>query len=200
MNAADVELMGVDSVELREAARSLITEYLEWIGEGARERYGLSFDLGAMVASDLAESSGFWPPSGRFYLVRHAGSFVGVGCLKSLSATAAEIQRMYIKPHVRGIGAGRRLLERLLADARAIGYRVIRLESLKFLTAAHSLYKSAGFVEIAPYADNSMRHYQPGEALEDYRASAVFLELRFDTATEPSRPSESGDTATCSGV
>ena len=196
MSATDVELLVVDSAESRDAARGLITEYLEWIGKGAREHYGLSFDIGAMVASDLSESSGLWPPSGRFYLVRHAGSFVGVGCLKSLSATTAEIQRMYVKPHVRGIGAGRGLLERLLSDARAIGYRTIRLESLRFLTAAHALYRSAGFVEISPYTDNSMQDYQPVEALEKYRASAVFMELLLDTATGPANSSAFADTAT----
>jgi hypothetical protein len=85
-------------------------------------------------------------------------------------------------------------LGRLLSDARAIGYRVIRLESLRFLAAAHALYRSAGFVEIAPYADSSMREYQPVEALGNYRASAVFMELRLDPAIEAPYASGSEDT------
>jgi GNAT superfamily N-acetyltransferase len=88
---------------------------------------------------------------------------------------------MYIQPQVRGIGAGRRLLEQLLADARTIGYEVVRLESLKLLSAAHALYKSVGFVEIPPYAENSMRDYQSQEKMDAYRASAVFMELHFST-------------------
>jgi ribosomal protein S18 acetylase RimI-like enzyme len=86
---------------------------------------------------------------------------------------------MYVQPQVRGIGAGRRLVERLLADARAIGYETVRLESLKFLSAAHALYRSVGFVEITPYAENSMKDYQPAETMETYRSSAVFMELRL---------------------
>jgi hypothetical protein len=65
------------------------------------------------------------------------------------------------------------------SDARSIGYQVIRLESLKFLSAAHALYRSVGFVEIPPYAENSMKEYQPAETTDTYRSSAVFMELRF---------------------
>ena len=43
----------------------------------------------------------------------------------------------------------------------------------------HALYKSAGFVEITPYAENSMTKYQPGDTLDKYRSSAVFMELRL---------------------
>jgi GNAT superfamily N-acetyltransferase len=86
---------------------------------------------------------------------------------------------MYVQPEVRGLGAGRRLLERLLDDARAIGYHAIRLESLKFLSAAHALYRSVGFIDITPYAANSMSAYQPAETEDAYRASAVFMELQI---------------------
>jgi GNAT superfamily N-acetyltransferase len=174
-----VELIAVDDQTTREAARLLIAEYLRWIASSAAANYGLSFDIEAMVQSDVDDRSKFYPPSGRFYVLRHTDAYVGVGCLKRLAPAVAELQRMYVQPHMRGKGAGRLLLEQLLADARSIGYQVVRLESLKFLSAAHALYKSAGFVEIAPYAENSMQEYQPAETLDTYRSSAVFMELRF---------------------
>jgi GNAT superfamily N-acetyltransferase len=179
MSTSTVELVAVEDRETREAARRLIAEYLRWIADAAASRYGLSFDIDAMVASDLDDAAKFYPPDGRFYVVRHGDAYVGVGCLKRLSPASSEIQRMYVQPQVRGIGAGRRLLDRLIADARAIGYDVVRLESLKFLSAAHALYESAGFVETAPYAGNSMKDYQSAAAMEKYRASAVFMELRL---------------------
>jgi GNAT superfamily N-acetyltransferase len=86
---------------------------------------------------------------------------------------------MYVQPHVRGVGAGRFLLQQLLSDARTIGYGLVRLESLKFLSAAHALYKSVGFAEITPYAENSMTKYQPRDSMDRYRSSAVFMELRL---------------------
>jgi GNAT superfamily N-acetyltransferase len=169
----------VDDVATTEAARELISEYLRWVARLAKDHYGLSFDVEAMVESDLKDRSKFYPPAGRFYLVRCDRDYVGVGCLKRLAPGVAEIQRMYVRPHVRGIGAGRRLLQQLLDDAKAIGYQAVRLESLRVLSPAHTLYKSAGFVEIPPYAENSMEEYQPASALDTYRASALFMELRL---------------------
>ena len=179
VSAPAVELFPVGDTRTRDAARNLIAEYLRWIATSAAANYGLSFDVDAMVTSDVDDRSKFYPPSGRFYVVRHSDAYIGVGCLKRFTPTVAEVQRMYVQPHVRGIGAGRRLVEQLLVDARAIGYEVVRLESLKFLSAAHALYKSVGFVEITPYAENSMKEYQPVETMDTYRSSAVFMELRF---------------------
>jgi GNAT superfamily N-acetyltransferase len=174
-----IELVAVDDAATRGAARHLIAEYLRWIASFAAASYGLSFDVDAMVASDIEDQAKFYPPSGRFYVIRYEGANVGVGCLKRLTPSVAEIQRMYVQPHVRGVGAGRLLLQQLLSDARAIGYEVVRLESLKFLSAAHALYRSVGFTEITPYAQNSMTKYQPRDTIDTYRANAVFMELRL---------------------
>jgi GNAT superfamily N-acetyltransferase len=155
----------------------LLVEYLRWVGEIARASYGLSFDIEAMARSDIEDRAKFFPPTGRFYLVRHDGRDIGVGCLKRLAPNVGEIQRMYIQPHVRGVGAGRALVERLLQDARDLGYAKVRLESLRALAPAHGLYRSVGFVEVEPYADNSMDAYQDPATLEAYRKSAIFMEL-----------------------
>jgi GNAT superfamily N-acetyltransferase len=172
-------LVAVETVEHRAAAEELIDEYLQWVGDIARAEYGLVFDTRAMIRSDIDDPAKFYPPPGRFYLVQLAGSFVGVGCLKQLVPGIGEIQRMYVRPHGRGAGAGRLLVQRLLADARALGYRTVRLESLRALTAAHRLYQSVGFVEIEPYAANSMDAYQDAATLAAYRRSAVFMEARL---------------------
>lgn len=174
-----IELVAVDNAATRDAARDLIAEYLRWIASAAAASYGLSFDIDAMVTSDIEDRAKFYPPSGRFYIVRREDANVGVGCLKRISTSVAEIQRMYVQPHVRGVGAGRLLLQQLLTDARAIGYAAVRLESLKFLSAAHALYKSVGFAEIAPYDENSMTQFQPLGTTDKYRSSAVFMELRL---------------------
>jgi GNAT superfamily N-acetyltransferase len=162
----------------------LLTEYLRWVAEVARSNYGLSFDVGAMLESDIEDRTKFFPPTGRFYLVQHHSAFVGIGCLKQLGPGVGEIQRMYIEPHVRGAGAGRRLVEQLLRDARTLGYLTVRLESLRALSVAHNLYRSVGFVEIPPYHDNSMQAYQPHESLSAYSDSAVFMELKLSDATK----------------
>jgi GNAT superfamily N-acetyltransferase len=176
-------LVAVENAEHRAAAAELIAEYLHWVGGIAQSQYGLTFDVDAMVQSDLEDRTKFYPPSGRFYLVQVGDAFVGVGCLKRLAPGVGEIQRMYVRPHARGHVGGRTLLQRLLADARYLGYDSVRLESLRALEAAHHLYRSAGFVEIEPYAANSMDAYQDVSMLATYRRSAVFMEVRLDVQT-----------------
>ncbi len=182
-----LQLQAVETDAHRQAARSLIGEYLAWVAGVAQERYGIRFDVEAMLRSDLADGSGLRPPAGRMVLVVWQGRPVGVGALKVLAPGTGEHQRMYLQPAARGRGAGRLLLQRLVADARQLGLGCLRLESLKALEAAHGLYRSVGFVDIDPYADNSMRAYQPPEALQAYRDSAVFMELRLDAPTAASQ-------------
>lgn len=172
-----VNLVPVETAQQREAARVLLVEYLRWVGDIARKSYGLSFDIEAMARSDIEDRAKFYPPTGRFYLVRHDERDIGIGCLKRLAQGVGEIQRMYIQPHVRGIGAGRALVQRLLREARELGYTRVRLESLRALAPAHTLYRSVGFVEVEPYSDNSMDAYQDPATLEAYRKSAIFMEL-----------------------
>jgi len=177
--AVEPVLIGVETAEQRDAAARLVREYLEWVAGVARAEYGLSFDIEAMLRSDMDDAAKFFPPDGRFYLVRLGDAHVGVGCLKRLAPGVGEIQRMYVRESARGAGAGRLLVRRLLEDARELGYVTVRLESLRVLEAAHHLYRSVGFVEIAPYDDNSMRDYQEDAALSNYRASALFMEAHL---------------------
>lgn len=164
------EIVPVNDAPRREAALALITEYLDWVAASAAEHAGLRFDVAAMQAADLATAQGL-------FLVRQAGAWVGVGALRRLSATEAELQRMFVRPPARGRGAGQQLLQHLLAEARAAGYRTVRLESLRFLVEAQALYRSAGFREVPGYPDHSMQHYQAAADLARYPDSAVFMEL-----------------------
>ncbi len=180
MSTQAVTLIPVETLDHRVAAETLDSEYLRWVGSIAQAEYGLSFDVDAMVRSDIDDPTKFYPPNGRFYLIQYSGSFVGIGCLKRLAPEIGEVQRMYVQQHVRGVGAGRALVEQLMADARSLGLRTLRLESLRALTAAHSLYRSVGFAEIQPYATNSMGAYQEATKLGQYQQSAVFMEAHLD--------------------
>lgn len=175
----------MDELEFRQVAKgrdldeagALIREYLEWLDERLRRDYAMEFDVEAMVRSDLSDPRKFHPPDGRFYLVLHEGRTAGVGCLKRLSPTVGELQRMYVPPAFRGKGLGRALAVRLIDDARTVGYRKLRLESLEFLHAAHALYRSLGFREIDPYSEASMEAYQRPEQLDRYHSVTVFMEM-----------------------
>jgi GNAT superfamily N-acetyltransferase len=175
----DVSFYQVECPEDTQHAGVIIREYLEWLNERVQGDYGIEFDVESMVASDLSDSEKFHPPNGRFYLVQYKGDVAGVGCLKKLEEGVGEIQRMYVLPSFRGRGLGRALVNRLIEDARSIGYQRLKLESLEFLEAAHSLYRSVGFHEIDPYADNSMKSYQDAESLHKYYSITVFMEMNL---------------------
>ena len=60
---------------------------------------------------------------------------------------------MWVAPTARGLGVGKRLLRELEEHARTRGATVARLETNRSLTEAISLYRSAGYVEVAPFDD-----------------------------------------------
>jgi GNAT superfamily N-acetyltransferase len=83
----------------------------------------------------------------------------------------AEIKRMYVRPQFRGRGIGRALLQRLLVEAKEIGYPAVRLDSARFMQEAHALYRSSGFDEVEPYPESEI----PTEFQEHW----VFMEMRL---------------------
>lgn len=172
-----VKFLHVESDEQKQQAGALIRDYLEWLNNRIQQDYALEFDVEAMVQSDLSDPDKFHPPEGRFYLACYGDEIAGVGCLKKLEEGVGEVQRMYVLSALRGWGIGRAIADRLIEDARSIGYRKLKLESLEFLEAAHSLYRSLGFREINPYDDNSMESYQAAEQLDQYYAITVFMEM-----------------------
>lgn len=173
----DIKFEQVESEQQKQEAGALIREYLGWLNDRLRRDYGMEFDVEAMVNSDLSDTHKFYPPHGRFYIALYKDQIAGVGCLKKLEAEVAEVQRMYVLPTFRGKGIGRAIIDQLVNDARSMGYRRLRLESLEFLEAAHSLYRSAGFRDIDPYGDNSMKSYQPAEQLDRYFSITMFMEM-----------------------
>ncbi len=105
------------------------------------------------VERDIQQISKFQPPYGQLIIAVYENKICGLGSLKSINPEIGEIKQMFVDPTFRRIGAGRAILEGLLEESKKTGYKKVRLDSPKFMEAAHSLYRSFGFSDIEAYPE-----------------------------------------------
>lgn len=86
--------------------------------------------------------------------------------LKRLSETDCELKRLYCRDAFRGLGLGQLLVARLIEDARARGYRTMRLDTHASMGHAIRLYESFGFLPSEP-------HNEPGNACTMFFARTI---------------------------
>lgn len=123
------------------------------------------------IEDELATLPGkFAPPEGRLIMAVTSEQPIGCAALRPIDTRVCELKRMFVLPQFRRQGVGRALSKRLVEDARAIGYELMRLDTGNFLSAAIQLYESLGFQRIDPYND----------VPEDIREIAIFMELALD--------------------
>lgn len=132
-------------------------EYVAWVFREIDSWFGVDFEkiigmpADAYVPSVIEKICGKAPPEGIFYLLRVDGTLAGMGGLRGLGPLRAELKRMYVRPGFRGMRLGDRMLDRLLSDAAAFGYRQICLDTAPFMKSAHRVYETHGFVDCASY-------------------------------------------------
>lgn len=111
-------------------------------------------------AEELAKlPAPYAPPGGVILLARSdEGAALGVIALKPLAPGVGEIKRLYVQPQARGLGLGKALAAAVIEEARRIGYRELKLDTVPRLKEAIALYRRLGFVPIPPYGS----HPYPG--------------------------------------
>lgn len=129
--------------------RELFLEYAKSLG------FSLCFQG---FDEELAKLPGdYAPPEGRLFLAEYNGQLAGCAALHKSAPEIGEMKRLYLRPAFRGKGLGRMLAQKIIAEARVIGYRKLRLDTVEpVMKDAVAMYRRMGFHEVAPYRSNPM--------------------------------------------
>ncbi|MEZ4663414.1 MAG: GNAT family N-acetyltransferase [Caldilineaceae bacterium] len=97
-------------------------------------------------------------PGVTFFIVRNEGAAAGCGGVHIFDASPTDVQfgelkRMFVRPHFRGLGLGRKLVEHMEDFVRQRGISVLRLETGIYQTEAIALYEKMGFRRVKPFGD-----------------------------------------------
>jgi putative acetyltransferase len=140
-------------------ARELFLEYAQSLG------FSLCFQN---FDKELAGLPGdYAPPEGRLLLAEYESQLAGCVALHKLALGICEMKRLYLRPLFRGQGLGRALAERIIGEARQIGYQRMRLDTVEpVMKDAVAMYRKLGFKEVAPYRANPI-------------AGAMYMELEL---------------------
>jgi DNA-binding MarR family transcriptional regulator/ribosomal protein S18 acetylase RimI-like enzyme len=145
LQAAGARIERVDPAS--RAAQWCVAQYFAEL----TERFEEGFDPGRSIPADEGELR---PPRGAFLLASVDGEPVACGAVKVISPGVGSLKRMWVAASVRGLGFGRRMLAALESQARELGLATLRLETNRALAEAIRLYRSSGYVEVAPFNDD----------------------------------------------
>lgn len=96
-------------------------------------------------------------PDGRLYIAKVNKSIAGCIGMKKIDESNCEMKRLYVRPPFRGLKLANLLVERIIQDAKDIGYQHMLLDTLPFLTNVIGLYKKYGFYEIESYNNSPLK-------------------------------------------
>jgi GNAT superfamily N-acetyltransferase len=133
-----------DAPEDLDAVRDLVRAFFAW--SMAKVGAADNPSVFAGLETELAGRPGrFGPPMGCLLLARLDGAPVGCVSFRGQGASTMEIKRMFVRPDAWGRGVGAAMLDRLLAEARAVGCTRYILSTHRDFHAAQALYGRAGF-------------------------------------------------------
>ena len=121
------------------------------------EEYWASFGFTPCFQNFAGEVAGlpgnYAPPRGRLALARIEGQSAGCVALRPIDSARCEAKRLYVRPAFRGTGAGRALIDWVIAEARAAGYREMLGDTMPVMERALEMYRRLGFEITGPYAE-----------------------------------------------
>jgi GNAT superfamily N-acetyltransferase len=132
-----------------------------------RELYdGLDLNAPDMPKAGPAELG---PPGGVYLVGYRNGIPVCGGGLKRLPDGACENKRMYVVPEARRSGIARALLTALEDEARALGYRIARLDTGSRQPHAQAFYEASGYRRVENFNNNPAAAFHGEKQLDPAR-------------------------------
>jgi len=142
-----LQIIQAESAKQIDDARRIFRDYETWLGMDLCFQ-GFEEELRTLPGK-------YSPPDGRLYLAYSDEKVAGSIALRQLKPGVCEMKRLFVRDEFRGTGLGKTLIEKLIADAREIGYREMLLDTYPpKMGNAVKLYESHGFREIPPYYEN----------------------------------------------
>jgi putative acetyltransferase len=139
--------------------RSLFQEYAA----------SLNFELDFQDFREELESlpGKYGAPEGCILVAKENGETVGCVAVRPLGEAVCEMKRLYVKPAHRGKKVGRELALAIIEEAKKLGYKAMRLDTVVAMKEASALYRTLGFQPIDAYCYNPL----PG---------AMYFELKLE--------------------
>jgi putative acetyltransferase len=152
-----MQILSAQTPEHIDHARQLFREYQSWL------KIDLCFQNFEKELTNLPGD--YAEPDGRLLLAYEDSQLAGCVALRKIDNSISEMKRLFLCEQFRGKRLGRELIEAIIREARKIGYKRMRLDTLPpKMKHAIALYRLYGFKEIAPYYDNPV-------------TGAIFMEL-----------------------
>lgn len=142
-----IEIINAETFDQIEETKKLFREYESWFGLNMCFQ---NFD------EEVANLPGkYVKPDGRLFLAYADETLAGCIALRKLEEEICEMKRLFVREDFRGQKIGISLIEKLLDEAKTIGYKKMRLDTYPpKMAKAVKLYESYGFHEIPPYYQN----------------------------------------------
>ena len=124
--------------------RALLERHLAYANEHSPPEDVHALDLGGLVAPDIS-----------FFSARRDETLVGIGAIRVLDATHAELKSMHTAEVARGRGVGAAMVEHLVGIARERGVNRVSIETgtQAAFAPARALYANAGFEPCEPFGE-----------------------------------------------
>jgi ribosomal protein S18 acetylase RimI-like enzyme len=136
----------IETAEEIQGAKNLIIEYVRWLDHDL-DYQNIDYEL-----NNFPEK--YKEPEGAFIVAKDGNAVIGCVGIRKLEENICEMKRLFVNDHYKGLGIGRKLVEKIIEEAKTKNYKKMRLDTLSTMEAALKMYYKNDFYKIKPYYNN----------------------------------------------